>query len=87
MGNNHVCLSRYTGTIGTTGIVGLSCTVCWEIRVHTYACFCMLQVVYVARNPKDLCVSMFHFFGVMVGKSIRGEFPDFFERFKAGYSK
>lgn len=43
------------------------------------------KVIYVARNPKDLCVSLFHFFGIMVGQSIRGEFPDFFERFKAGY--
>jgi len=47
----------------------------------------MLQVIYIARNPKDVCVSAYHFFKTIAGYMFSGDFPAFFEVFKTGRGK
>jgi len=42
------------------------------------------KVIYVARNPKDACVSYFHHMRDMPGHGFVGDFADFAENFKDG---
>ena len=46
-----------------------------------------LKVIHVARNPRDVCVSYFHFGRMLNSIDFQGSFKDYFERFISGKGK
>ena len=44
----------------------------------------ILQVIYVARNPKDVAVSYYHFVKMLTFTKYKGEFVDFYNSFIEG---
>lgn len=48
---------------------------------------CPPQVIYVARNPKDVLVSYYHFHKVAVMMETPKDFNEFFDKFMEGRGK
>ena len=54
-----------------------------------YVSFDVRQVIYIARNVKDVTVSLFHFYQMITNASYTGTFDDFLGIFDdgTGYTK
>lgn len=50
-----------------------------ELLYFYYNTMCLLQVIYVTRNPKDTCVSYYHHCQLIEG--YKGDFEDFYKLF------
>ncbi|KAH8029696.1 hypothetical protein HPB51_002718 [Rhipicephalus microplus] len=45
------------------------------------------KIIYIMRNPKDVCVSLYHFTRLIKETGYEGSFKDFFESFLKGHGK
>ena len=56
-------------------------------KMHIFCSFGLFQVVYVARNPKDVIVSFFYFHKAMKHMFFKGNFEQFVDLFLNDKSK
>ena len=52
----------------------------WMSHFYKYSAYIysLFQIVYIARNPKDVSVSYYHFIRMLTYANYKGQFPDFF---------